>query len=80
MARHLEPQQLPPAMAQHQKCVQSLKSQGRNHAQINGSDRLCVVSKECLPALRWRPTLHHVFRDRRLRDLEAQHQEFAMDA
>jgi hypothetical protein len=35
--------------------------------------------KECLPALRGRPTLHHVFRDRRLGDLKAEHQQLAMD-
>src|SRR5262249_15368191 len=34
---------------------------------------------ECLPALRRRPTPHHVFRDRRLRDLKAKHQQLAMD-
>src|SRR5438477_5520839 len=36
--------------------------------------------RQCLPALRRRsPTPHHVFGDRRLGDLEAKHQEFAMD-
>src|SRR5256886_11490888 len=38
-----------------------------------------VVPEECLPALRRRSTLHHVFRDRRLRDLKAEHQQLAMD-
>src|SRR5262249_36383373 len=38
-----------------------------------------VVPEECLPALRRRPTLHHVFRDRRLGDLKAKHQQLAMD-
>src|ERR1700724_1343891 len=38
-----------------------------------------MIPKECLPALRWRPTLHHVFGDGRLGDLEAQHQQLAMD-
>jgi len=42
-------------------------------------DRLRVVSKECLPALRRRrPTPHHVFGDRRLGNLKPQHQQFAM--
>jgi hypothetical protein len=79
MSRHLEPQQLPPAVAQHQKREQSLKGQGRNHTEINGGDRLRVVSQECLPALRRRPILHHVFRDCGLGDLKTKHQEFAMD-
>src|SRR5262245_3063708 len=80
MARQLEPQQLPPAVAQHQKCEQPLQGQSWDHTSVDGSDRLRVVSKERLPALRRRATLHHVFRDRRLGDLEAQHQQFAMEA
>jgi hypothetical protein len=67
-------------MAQNQKREQSLKGQGRNHTQIDGGDRLRVVSKEYLPALRRRcPAPHHVFGDCRLGDLKAKHQEFAMD-
>src|SRR5262249_32703389 len=45
----------------------------------NGRDRLCVVAEECLPGLRRRPTPHHVFRDRRLGDLKAEHQQLAVD-
>jgi hypothetical protein len=43
MARHLEPQQLPPAVTQNQKREQSLKSHGWNHKEINGGDRLRMV-------------------------------------
>jgi hypothetical protein len=57
MSRHLEPQQLPPAVAQHQKREQSLKGQSRNYTQINGGDRLRVVSQECLPAFSERTTV-----------------------
>jgi len=78
VACHLEPQQLPPAVAQYQKREQSLKRQGRNHKQY-GRDRLRVVAEECLPTLRRRSTLHHVFRDRRLGDVKAEHQQLAMD-
>jgi hypothetical protein len=60
VVRNLEPQQLPPALAQHQKREQSLKGQGRNHKQINRRDRPRVVPEKRLPALR--PTLHYVFR------------------
>jgi hypothetical protein len=67
------------AVAQNQKREQSLEGQGRNHTQIDGGDRLRVVSKECLPALRRRrPTPHHVFGDRRLGDLEPQHRRHRM--
>jgi len=36
---------------QNQKREQPLKGQGRNHTQINGGDRLRVVSKKCPPGL-----------------------------
>ena len=45
MPRHLEPQQLPPAVAQNQEREQALKGQRRDHAHVNGSDRLGVVSR-----------------------------------
>jgi hypothetical protein len=56
MLRHLEPQRSPPAVVQDRKREQSLKGQGRNYIQINGGDRLRVVSQECLPALRRVPS------------------------
>ena len=80
MSRDLKPQQLSPAVAQDQKREQSLKGQRRDHAHINSSGHLHVVSKKRPPGLRRRPaTLHHVFGDRRLGDFEPQHQQFAMD-
>jgi hypothetical protein len=54
------------------------QGQSRNHKQTNGGDRLRVVAEEHLPAWRGRPTLHHAFRHRRLRDLKAEHQQLAM--
>src|SRR5262249_54599834 len=53
----LEPQQLTPAVAQHQKRKQSFKGQGRNHKEINGRDRLRVVPEKRLPTLRRRSSL-----------------------
>ena len=80
MSCHLYSQQLPPAVAQNQERKQAIKGQGRNHTQINGGDRLRVVSEKCLPALRRRlRRSHHVFGNRRLSDFEPKHQEFAMD-
>ena len=39
-----------------------------------------MVSQKCLPGLRRRvPVSHHVFRDRRLGDFGAEHQQLAMD-
>src|SRR5258708_20481163 len=80
MARHLKPQQFTSAVAQVEKGKQPVKGQGRNHKEIDSRDRLRVVAKERLPALRRRTIPHHVFRDGGLGDLKAQHQQFAMDA
>src|SRR5262245_55670592 len=80
MPRYREPQQLASTMAQHQKRKQSIKARGRDHAQVNGGDRLRLVAQKSLPPLRPRPaTLRHVFRDGGLGDLEPQHQQFAVD-
>ena len=43
-------------------------------------DRLSVILQKCLPGLRRRVrTSRHIFRDRRLGNLEAKHQKLAMD-
>ena len=73
MSRHLEPQQLSPAVTQNQERKQAIKGQRRHNAQIDRGDRLRVVSKKRLPGLRRRcSNSHYVFRDRRLGHLEPQ--------
>ena len=67
-------------MAQDQKRKQEIKGDRWHNAHINSSNRLSVISQKSLPSLRRRILItHHVFRDRRLGDLEAKHQQFAMD-
>jgi hypothetical protein len=74
MPRHLEPQQLSPAMAHYENGKQALNCDGWNHAHVDGSDRLSVITQKCLPGLRWRlPTSHHVFGDRGLGHIEPEH-------
>src|ERR1035437_5655461 len=80
MPRYLEPQYLSPAVAQDQNRKQEIKGQCRYNAHIDSDDRLSVILQKSLPSLRRRTlTTHHVFRDRRLGDLEAKHQKLAMD-
>ena len=58
----------------------ALKGQRGDRAHIDGSNCLSVVLKERLPGLRRRPPSPlHVFGDCRLGDIEAQHQQFAID-
>src|SRR5271156_1783678 len=55
MPCHLEPQQLPPAVAQNHEHKQAFKGHRRDHAHIDGSDCLSVVLEKRLPGLRRRP-------------------------
>ena len=81
MPGHRKPQQLPPSVAHNKKCKQALEGQGRNHAEINRSNRLRMVAQECPPALGWRSSASdHVLGHRRLGDLEPKLQQFTMDA
>jgi hypothetical protein len=67
-------------VAQDQKRKQAIKGQRRYNAHIDSGDRLSVILQKSLSSLRRRIlTTHHVFRDRRLGDLEAKHQQLAMD-
>jgi hypothetical protein len=62
------------------KRKQAIKGQRRYNAHIDSGDRLSVILQKSLSSLRRRIlTTHHVFRDRRLGDLEAKHQQLAMD-
>jgi hypothetical protein len=58
-----------------------LERQGWNQAEIDRRDGVCMVVQECPPRLRWRPSVPgHVFRDRRLGDLEPELEQLTMDA
>src|SRR5262249_13697367 len=52
MPRHLEPQQLPPAVTQNQEREQEVKAQRRHNAHIYSGNRLSMISQKCLPGLR----------------------------
>jgi hypothetical protein len=47
MPRHLEPQQLSPAVTQNEECKQEIKGQRRHNAHIDGGDGLSLVSQKC---------------------------------
>jgi hypothetical protein len=67
-------------MAQDEKRKQEIKGYRRHNAHIDSGDRLSVILQKSLPSLRRRlRRSRHIFRDRRLGDLKAKHQKFAMD-
>src|SRR4029077_1990585 len=52
-----------------------------HYEQIQRSDPTGVIAQKGLPALgRWTPAPDHVSADRRFRDLNPKHQQFAVDA
>jgi hypothetical protein len=67
-------------MPKHHKRKQPLEGDGRDHKKINRCDPVRVVTKKSLPSLR-RPTSprHHVFRDRRLGNIDAEFQQLTVD-
>ena len=67
-------------MAKNNKCEELPKGNRRNDKEINRCNLLRMIAKETLPGLQW-PTLprHHVERNRRLRDIDAQLEQLAVD-
>ena len=80
MSGHLKPHQSPSTVPNDEEGEQSIKGHRRDHTQIDSRNGLGVIAKKGPPALRRRPaTARHVFRDRRLSHLEAQHQQLAVN-
>jgi hypothetical protein len=68
-------------MPQDHKHRQQPKVDRRHHEEIHGAKASGMVAQERLPSLaRSWPTLGHVLGNRRLRDLDPQLQQFAMNA
>ena len=68
-------------VGQHQEHVKNLETDGRDGEKINGDQLLGMILKEGTPSLRrWFAATRHVFADAALSDLDAQFEQFAMDA
>ena len=68
-------------MLHDQQSIEQSKGDGRNHEQVHRRDVVSVIAQERPPALGWRaPTLCHVFGDRRLPDIDAEFEQFTVDA
>src|SRR5207249_3501239 len=77
------PQQIPIAAAvdgQVETYEEPPKGNRRNDKDFNRCSLLPMIAKETLPALKWpAQPRHHVDRDRRLRDIDAQFEQLAVD-
>jgi hypothetical protein len=78
---HREPEQLSSTVAKDEKRKQALERQSWDQAKIDRRNGVGMIAQKCPLALRWRSaTPSHVLGDRRLGDLEAELQQFTMDA
>src|SRR5277367_6837769 len=71
---------LPTIVRQNDHDVEQPKRRGRNNEHIDRSDALGVTPQEGPPVLRrCSPSSHHVLRDGRLADLEAELEQLTVD-
>jgi hypothetical protein len=61
--------------------IEQIEANGRNNEQVHGGDIWGVITQEGTPSLAWRSTtLDHILGHRRLSDLKAELEQFAVDA
>src|SRR6267143_542006 len=78
---HIEMQNATPVMGQHQKHVKDLETDRGHRKEIDGYQLLGMILQECAPGLRRRfAAAHHVFADAALTDVDAEFEQFAVDA
>jgi len=81
MGRHVEVDNATPVMGQHQKYVKDLETQGRHGKEIDRDQLLEVIIQEGAPSLRGRlSAANHVFADAGFADLNAEFEQFTVDA
>src|SRR5215472_6441486 len=81
MGGHVEVDNATPVMGQHQKYVKDLETQGRHGKEIDRDQLLEVIVQEGAPSLRGRlSATHHVFADAGFADLNAEFEQFTVDA
>src|SRR5215472_12275805 len=81
MGSHIEMKNASTVMSQHQKDVKHLETNGRYGKEIDGDQLLRMILKERAPGLRRRlAAAHHVFADAALSNVDAQLEQFTMDA
>jgi hypothetical protein len=80
MGGNCQPEQLPRGVLQDQQSMQQPKRHCRHYEQVDRGNAVGTIVKEGLPALRGWPPLGHVFCHRGLADLDAELEQFAVDA
>jgi hypothetical protein len=81
MTGGVDPDKVSAGQPDDDQTVEQIKANGWNNEQVHGGDVRRVVTQEGAPPLGRRATLlDHVLRDAGLSDLEAELEQFAMDA
>src|SRR5262249_61604749 len=78
---HVDPDEVSPVQPDDDEGIEQVEAKCRDNEQIHGSDVRRVVAQEGAPSLTWRSLpLDHVLGHRRLCDLKAELEQFAVDA
>src|SRR5215469_17239845 len=81
MGGHIEMKNASTVMSQHRKDVKHLETNGRHGKEIDGDQLLSMILQESAPGLRrGLAAAHHVFADGALCNVDAQLEQFTMDA
>jgi hypothetical protein len=81
LSGNIEVQNAPSVMGQHQKHVKNLEANRGHSEEIDGDQLLDMILEEGAPSLRGRfMAAHHVFADAALSDVDAEFEQFSMDA
>ena len=68
-------------MGQHQKHVKYLETDRGHREKVDRDQLLGMILEECAPSLRrWLAAAHHVSADAALPDVDAEFEQFAVDA
>src|SRR5712691_2709976 len=81
MGGHIEMKNTTPVMGQYQKHVKDLETDSGHGEEIDGDQLLGVILQESAPSLRrWLAGANHVFADAALTDVDAEFEQFTVDA
>src|SRR5262249_41504292 len=83
MSGHMEMQNAPTIMSNHEEAIQNTKCERRDGEEIHGGDCFTLIAQECLPkpaCLRPIRSTSNAARDGSLRDLKPKHQQFPVNA
>ena len=81
MGGHIKVKNTTTVMGQYQKYVKDLEADGGYREEVDGDQLLGMILQKSAPGLRRRlAAVHHVFADAALADVDAEFEQFAVDA